>query len=206
MFQWGRGLGKVRKGLLLLCFVVGFTAWPARLGHLPPPPPPKPRPTDIVVPLPPPPPQRRWHSRHIVKTWLTNYRGRVFRTIQLPRCQHVEMVLTYTPAPGATVAEVKKRLNAIAVSSGSYHHPQSMALADFFQKEGRVLMQRRTQRGILTSRDDGEVVDILDEIVRGERVSAVALGSRLVPFKLDGFSKAFANQQTDRMAIGLTKG
>ena len=49
------------------------------------------------------------------------------------------------------------------------------------------------------------MADILDEIVRGHEVNAVALGSRLVPFKLDGY-RAFANQQTDRMAVGLTKG
>ena len=89
--------------------------------------------------------------------------------------------------------------------TGSYHHPQSMALADFFQKEGRVLSARSTSRGILTS-SNNQVADILDDIVRGEGVHALALGSRLVPFQLDGFSVAFANQQTDRMAIGLTKG
>lgn len=160
---------------------------------------------EMVIPLPKPPPERKWHSRHIVKTWLTNYRGRVFRTVQIPRCEHVEMVVTYTPAPGATRDEIKRRTGAIVVCTGSYHHPTTMALADFLMKDGRALMGRRTRRGILTS--DREIVaDILEEIVRGKEVSAVALGSRLVPFKLDGFSKAFANRQTDRMAIGLTKG
>lgn len=115
------------------------------------------------------------------------------------------MLVTYHPAPGVTRAQVKQRTGAIVVCTGSYHHPQTMALADYLQRDGRVLMARRTQRGILTS-DTTKVVDILDEIIRGNEVSALALGSRLVPFKLDGFSVAFANRQTDRMAIGITKG
>ena len=32
----------------------------------------------------------------------------------------------------------------------------------------------------------------------------MALGQRLVPFHPDGFSKAFMNQRTERMAIGLS--
>ncbi|NLB96963.1 MAG: hypothetical protein GX785_14805 [Armatimonadetes bacterium] len=197
----------LRKLVAMLAVALALALCPSPMGIEPPPPPPKPKPkpVDVVIPLPDPPPERKWHPRHQSKTWLTKYRGRIFRTTQLPRCEHVEMLVTYHPAPGVTRAQVKQRTGAIVVCTGSYHHPQTMALADYLQRDGRVLMGRRTQRGILTS-DTTKVVDILDEIVRGNEVSALALGSRLVPFKLDGFSVAFANKQTDRMAIGLTKG
>ncbi len=197
----------MRQEVLAAFLVVLLCLRPQRLGVEPPlpPPVPKPKPVQVVIPLPKPPPQRKWHSSHHVKVWLTNYESRIFRTVQIPRCEHVEMVVTYVPAPGETCAQVKRRTRAIAVCSGSYHHPQSMALADFLQRGGKVLMPRRTVRGILTT-DPEQVADILDQMVRGKGRSALALGSRLVPFKLDGFSRAFANQQTDRMAVGLTKG
>lgn len=197
----------LKMGVVTLAASLVLTLSPCRMGVEPPPPPPKPKPkpVEVVIPMPDPPPKRKWHPRHQSKTWITRYRGRIFRTTQLPRCEHVEMLVTYHPAPGATRAQVRERTGAIVVSTGSYHHPQTMALADFLQRDGRVLMGRRTRRGILTT-DASNVADILDEIVRGNEISSLALGSRLVPFKLDGFSPAFANKQTDRMAIGLTKG
>jgi hypothetical protein len=197
-----------RRGAVVAGVTLVLVALPQRLAFeppLPPPPPPPPPPAEVVIPLPDPPPKRTWHPRHQVKVWMAKYKGRIFRTVQIPRCEHVEMIVTYRPAPGETCRQVKERTGAIVAMTGSYHHPQTMVLADYFQHNGRVLMGRRTERGILTS-DEGQVADILDEIVRGHEVNAVALGSRLVPFKLDGFSRAFANQQTDRMAVGLTKG
>ena len=162
-----------RKLLAVLAVALALTLCPSPMGIEPPPPPPKPKPkpVDVVIPLPDPPPERKWHPRHQSKTWLTKYRGRIFRTTQLPRCEHVEMLVTYHPAPGVTRAQVKQRTGAIVVCTGSYHHPQTMALADYLQRDGRVLMARRTQRFMLTS-DTTKVVDILDEIIRGNEVSA----------------------------------
>lgn len=201
--RWG-----LRHGVLITIFTTTLLSQAKRLGIEPPPPPSPPQPVkvvEMVIPLPKAPPKRTWHPRHRVKTWLSQYQGRIFRTVQIPRCNHVEMVLTYVSAPGETCTRAKRRTGAIAVTAGSYHNPHSMALADFFQKNGRVFSARRTRRGILASRPS-EVADILDEITRGKNESSLALGARLVPFKLDGFTRAFANRQTDRMAIGLTKG
>lgn len=198
----------MRKAILAPVLALGVALLPARLGverRPPPPAPPPPKPEAVVIPLPGPPPRRRWHPEHRVKVWMAKFHGRIFRTVQLPRCEHIEMVITYVPAPGETCVQAKRRTGAIVACSGSYHHPQSMALADFLSRSGHVLAGRRTQRGILTS-DPPQVADILDHVVRGKQVDAVALGSRLVPFSLDGFPRSFANEQTDRMAIGLTKG
>jgi len=155
---------------------------------------------------PPAPAQKKWHPPHVVKVWMARHKGRTFRVIQLPRCEHLETVITYDPS-GETLKRAKLRVGGIAAVTGSYHHPQSMALADFLQRDGCVLAAARTGRCLVTVDRDG-LLDISPEyasIKGASGVSALALGQRLVPFVPDGFSTAFMNRVTDRMAIGLNR-
>jgi len=150
--------------------------------------------------------QKKWHPPHVVKVWMARHKGRTFRVIQLPRCEHLETVITYDPS-GETLKRAKLRVGGIAAVTGSYHHPQSMALADFLQRDGCVLAAARTGRCLVTVDRDG-LLDISPEyasIKGASGVSALALGQRLVPFVPDGFSTAFMNRVTDRMAIGLNR-
>ncbi len=147
-----------------------------------------------------------WHPPHIVKVWMAKHRGRVFRIVQLPRCEHLETVITYNPS-GETLKQAKARIGGVAAVTGSYHHPQSMALADFLQRDGCVLAGARTGRCLLVINRDG-TLDISDEYagIKGQPgISALALGQRLVPLQQDGFSLAFMNRVTDRMAIGINR-
>ncbi|MGC8862973.1 MAG: hypothetical protein ACP5R5_09405 [Armatimonadota bacterium] len=148
----------------------------------------------------------RWHPPHMVKVWMARHKGRTFRVIQLPRCEHLETVITYDPS-GETLARAKRRIGGVAALTGSYHHPQTMALADFLQRDGCVLAAARTGR-CLVAIDQNGTLDISPEysgIKGASGVSALALGQRLVPFVPDGFSTAFMNRVTDRMAIGVNK-
>lgn len=145
-----------------------------------------------------------YHPPHTVKVWTTTHKGRIFRVVQLPRCEHMEMLITYQPS-GETLAQAKKRLGGVAACTGSFHHPRTMALADFLQRNGAVLADSRTDRCVVTDHDGGKL-DILRDCsqIKGmPGVSALKLGQRLVPFHRDGFSTAFMNRVTDRMAIGL---
>ncbi len=145
-----------------------------------------------------------YHPPHVVKVWTTRHMGRIFRVIQLPRCEHMEMLITYEPY-GETLAQAKKRLGGVAACTGSFHHPKTMALADFLQRNGAVLADSRTDRCVVTDHDGGKLNILRDctQIKGMPGVSALKLGQRLVPFHSDGFSTAFMNRVTDRMAIGL---
>ena len=49
------------------------------------------------------------HPKHVGKVWLTTHKGRTFRVIQLPRCEHMEAVLSYEPS-GETKEQAKERV------------------------------------------------------------------------------------------------
>lgn len=152
------------------------------------------------------PEQETWHPPHVVKVWMARHKNRVFRVIQLPRCEHLETVITYNPS-GETLKQAKMRVGGVAAVTGSYHHPRSMALADFLQRDGCVLAGARTGRCLVVINRDG-LLDISPEYngVKGQPgISALALGQRLVPLERDGFSTAFMNRVTDRMAIGVNR-
>lgn len=145
-----------------------------------------------------------WHPPHIMKVWTTEHKGRIFRVIQLPRCEHIEAVIAYNPS-GETVAQAKQRLGGAVAMTGSFHHPRTFALADFLQKDGAVYAAPSTGRCFLAMHNDGKLAISNDySSIKGKRgVSALALGQRLVPLQRDGFSVAFMNRVTDRMAIGM---
>jgi len=147
-----------------------------------------------------------WHPRHVLKVWMARYKRRTFRIIQLPRCEHLETVITYDPA-GETVAQAKKRLGGVAACTGSFHDPKSMVLADLLQRHGTIVCPARTGRHFVVLDGNGRV-DISGDYaaVKGNSgYSAIALGQRLVPLQRDGFSLAFMNRMTDRMAVGLNR-
>lgn len=145
-----------------------------------------------------------WHPPHKAKVWTTTHKGRTFRVIQLPHCEHLETVISYNPS-GETVAQSKKRLGGVAACTGSFHNPQTMALADFLQKKGAMISGARTGRSFVAINEDGRLKISADYATFKQKpgVSALALGQRLVPLQHDGFSTAFMNRVTDRMAVGL---
>lgn len=148
--------------------------------------------------------QAAWHPPHVVKVWMATHKGRVFRVTQLPHCEHLETVITYDPA-GETLARARERMGGIAACTGSFHNSRTMALADFLQRNGSLISSARTGRSFVAIREDGRL-DISNDypgVKRNPQFSALALGQRLVPLRQDGFSTAFMNRVTDRMAIGL---
>lgn len=154
-------------------------------------------------PIPPP---VQYHPPHIVKVWITEYRGKAYRTIQLPRCEHLEAVLTYEPS-GETLRQAQERMGGVAASTAGFCHPTSYSLADFIQRQGRQLTNARTGRWMFVIFEDGST-DLSGNymlIKKKAGVTAIALGQRLVPLERDGFSRSFMNRHTDRMAIGMRK-
>lgn len=148
--------------------------------------------------------KKAWHPPHCVKVWTTRHRGRIYRVTQLPRCEHVETIIAYNSS-GETLARAKKRLGGIAACTGSFHNTQSYCLADFVQKDGEIISSARTGRAIVTINQDG-ILGISNDYctIKGQSgISALALGQRLIPLMRDGFSLAFMNRITPRMAIGL---
>ena len=146
------------------------------------------------------------HPRHMVKTWLTSYRGRTFRVVQLPRCEHMEALVAYH-REGETKEQAKARAGGVAACTGSFHNPRSMALADFYQLDGAILSGATTGRAFLATTQDGRMLLTQDYAsLKGlPGVTALALGQRLAPLERDGFSKAFMRQTTDRMALGMNR-
>jgi hypothetical protein len=170
------------------------------------------KPLVVVKSIPPVKKQKRiivrhaWHPSHVVKSWTTTYKGHRLHVIQLPRCQHLETMLTYNPS-GETFAQAKRRVGGAAIMSGSFHHSQSFSLADFLQRDGRVLSPARTGRIFLVILPDGSV-DLTKNYGKYKRkpgVSAMAMGQVLVPWQPDGFGTGFANRHTDRMALALNR-
>lgn len=147
-----------------------------------------------------------WHPPHVIKVWTTKHKGRVFRVTQLPHCEHLETLITYDPA-GETLKQAKERTNGVAACTGSFHNSQSMALADFLQRGGSVLSPARTGRSFMAVYANGALDISCDySLVKGKSgISALALGQRLLPLQMDGFSRAFMNKQADRMAVALNK-
>ena len=147
-----------------------------------------------------------WHPPHVLKVWLTVFRGRTYRVTQLPRCEHVETLISYNPR-GETLREAKNRLGGIAASTGSFHNPESMVLADFLQRKGTIMCPARKGRCFVAVDGIGalSISGDYNTIKRDPRFSAIALGQRLVPLMQDGFSIAFMNKVTDRMAVGLNQ-
>lgn len=118
----------------------------------------------------------------------------------------METLITYDPR-GETLREAMKRLGGVAASTGSFHNPKSMVLADFLQRKGTIMCPARTGRCFVAVDHNG-ALDISGDYkaVKGDaKFSAIALGQRLVPLMQDKFSLAFMNQVTDRMAVGLNK-
>ena len=146
------------------------------------------------------------HPKHVVKVWMARHRGRVFRVIQLPRCEHIEALIAYNPK-GETLRQAKERLNGVAALTASFHHPKSMCLADFLRTNGKQFGRATTGRWLLVILPNGEM-HISDNYLlakTGKGVDAVALGQRLVPLHHDKFTNAFMNRVTDRMALGMGK-
>ena len=143
---------------------------------------------------------------HSIRKWVTTYRGRRFQVTRLPRCTHIEPVIAYNPR-GETKERAQERLSGVAVCSGSFHHPRTMAIADFLQTKGEVISDPTTNRWFLAVLENGELEICGDHKVLKDRpgISALALGQRLVPLRRDGFSRSFMNEVTQRMALGLTQ-
>ncbi len=157
-------------------------------------------------PLPPAGLSARRHPRHDVRAFQVKYRGRTYHVAELPRCEHLEAVFSYDSS-GETAARAKRRFRGIAACTGSFHNPRSFALADFLQKDGQIISGAATGRWFFATTDDGEFT-ITDDysLLKGRAgVSAIALGQRLVPLRRDGFSRAFMNRVTDRMALGMSR-
>lgn len=150
------------------------------------------------------PERHTWHPPHVAKVWMATHKGRTFRITQLPRCEHLETVIAYNPR-GETLRQARSRLDGAAACTGSFHHPKTFALADFLQLRGCVFAAPKTGRWFLAARDDGKLAISQDyaKVAGKPDTSALALGQLLVPLMKDGFSTAFMNKVTDRMAIGL---
>jgi hypothetical protein len=149
---------------------------------------------------------KMFHPKHEVIVWRTRYKGRTFQVIQLPRCEHLEAIISHEPG-GETLMQAEKRLGGVAAMSGSFHDPRTLVPVDFLQRQGVVTSSAQTGRWFLAI-TWGQVSDISDNylLVKDKAgVDVIALGQRLVPLHEDGFSTAFMNQVTDRMALGLGK-
>jgi hypothetical protein len=149
--------------------------------------------------------EARPHPTHAVRRWTEKYRGRTFAVIELPRCEHVEAVFSYEPS-GETKDRARDRLGGFAVCTGSFHHPRTMDLADFLQKDGAIVSSATTGRWFFAVTSGGHfTISNNYGLLKGRAgVSAIALGQRLVPLHQDGFSRKFMNQVTERMALGLS--
>ncbi|HEX2951221.1 MAG TPA: hypothetical protein VHV83_16880 [Armatimonadota bacterium] len=149
-------------------------------------------------------PVKSWHPRHTVQLSHLRFHGVTFQVVRLPRCEHLETCITYDPA-GETLQHAKKRMGGIAALSGSFHNPQSMALADFLQANGSILSPARTNRYLLVIDANGILhISGNHALYKGlPGVSALSLGQRLLPLAYDGFPPSFMNRVTDRMAIGV---
>lgn len=149
---------------------------------------------------------KSWHPPHLVKVWTTRYRRGAFSVTQLPRCEHLETLITYNPS-GESLKQAKLRSGGVAACTGSFHNSRTMVLADFLQRKGCIVSPARTGRPFVTIQENG-CVDIscdYNSVKRKAGVSALALGQRLVPLERNGFTVGFMNRIADRMALGLNR-
>ncbi|MDZ7586396.1 MAG: hypothetical protein U0946_01460, partial [Patescibacteria group bacterium] len=145
------------------------------------------------------------HPRHQVIVWTTRYKGTIFRVIKFPHCQHVETIFTNCP-PGETRKQVKDRLGGFASSTACFYNRNTLLPVDFFRKSGKVYVGREVGRSVLAIREDGrlEITKDYDFLQSDATIDALALGSLISPFSLDGFTSDFANLITDRMSLAIS--
>lgn len=150
--------------------------------------------------------QEKFHPKHQMIVWTTRYHGRIFRVIKLPRCEHLEKIMTYLPE-GETKEQAKNRLKGIASCSAAFYDPKTNKPVDYFRKDGHKITGRSVGRWFLAIFPDGslEISDDHSLLSKNPAVNALALGQRLVPFHHDSFSVGFANLITDRMALSFSR-
>ncbi len=149
---------------------------------------------------------KRPHPHHQLIVWTTTYQKTIFRVIKLPRCQHLETIITYNP-PGETKEQAKKRMEGIAVCTANFYNTQTLKPVDYFRRYGIEITGKEVGRPYLAIYNDGwlEVSDNYQYIRKNPKIDALALGQLLVPFNFNGFSIFFANIETDRMALAFSK-
>lgn len=146
------------------------------------------------------------HPRHQMVVWTTKYKGVIFRVIKLPRCEHLETIITYFPS-GETKEQAKKRLEGNAVSTACFYNRQTLKPVDFFRRYGQEIIGKEKGRKVLLILENGhlEITGDYDYVRQKPNADAIALGQQLVPFCYDDFSIRFANLETDRMALDFSK-
>jgi len=143
------------------------------------------------------------HPKHEVNFSKQKFMGRRFSVIELPHCEHLEIIVTYNP-PGETKDQAKNRLQGIAVCTGPYYNPSTKTPVDKLKKNGKHISRDNAGRFLLVTLPDGKLVITKDPKVIEKADCAIALGQTLVPFSFDGFSRNFANRRVFRNAIGIT--
>ena len=145
------------------------------------------------------------HPRHQVVCWTTKYKGTTFRVIKFPHCRHVETIISDNP-PGETVRHAKKRWHGFAASTACFYNTKTLLPVDFFRRNGKIKVGREVGRRILaiSKVEPLKIQNSLDFLRSKLTSDALALGSLVKPFSLDGFSIAFANINTDRMSLALS--
>ncbi|AKM82733.1 TPA: hypothetical protein DD449_00660 [Candidatus Berkelbacteria bacterium] len=147
------------------------------------------------------------HPKHIVKPWVTKYKGATFLVVQLPRCNHVEAVISYEPG-GEKKERAKKRLGGFAVCSGNFYDCRTNLPVDYFRRNGVKVKGREVGRYFLAIHPDGRINLSQDYqlLNKNKEIDAVALGQMIKPFRYDGFKTVFIDAETDRMGMGFTSG
>lgn len=150
--------------------------------------------------------QAKFHPQHQMIVWTTRYKERIFRVIKLPRCEHLETIITYFPE-GETKEQARNRLGGIASCSAAFYDPKTNKPVDYFRKDGHKITGRAVGRWFLAIFPDGSLEISGDHSLLGKNptINALSLGQRLVPFHHDSFSVGFANLLTDRMALSFSQ-
>lgn len=156
-------------------------------------------------------PAKEFHPKHQVKVWTRTYKykgkKRIYRIIQLPRCEHLQTAITYYPiSQGETVNQAKIRNNAVAACTASFMNPKNCRAVDFLRIDGQIIVGKEVGRPFLAiDQGQGIISNDYNWLKNDCSVDAAALGQMLEPFQFDGFTVSFSNKITDRMGIGLTK-
>lgn len=145
------------------------------------------------------------HPRHQVIVWTTRFEGTIFRVIKFPHCEHVETIITDEPT-GETKKQAKDRWDGFASSTACFYNQDNLQPVDFFRRYGKIKVGREVGRGVLIIREDGhlEITRDYDFLLSNPAMDALALGSTISPFNLDGFTTSFANLITDRMSLAIS--